>query len=306
MGCDPGPDDTILGKAGTDFLFGGFGDDVIKGGGQADAVIGSQGNDRLSGGGGDDTVLGGSGADVALGGGGADYLGGGGGCDTLKGGKGADVFFGASGSDLLMGEDGNDSMEGGKGKDTLSGGAGDDLLLAMSRGGEPDPDQAPGECVNADEPMADRDLLIGGAGADRFEFRWLIDAKQEILDKHTNEDGDIDYSMNGVDGENDNVHDHWVETIGVKVVKDYDPTEGDTLVFKGHTVELDTLSYRDFDDDGKRDTVMTFVSNQGGSGAHDGDQVGTIVLLDAIIAISEVNVNAGVHFGVEDPYSAGG
>jgi len=158
--------------------------------------------------------------------------------------------------------------------------------------------------VTAGGPVTDDDMLYGGTGADMFEFRWLIDARDEIIAKHTDANGDIDYSMNGVAGENDNAHDHWVESIGVKTVADYDAAEGDTLVFRGHTVQLDTASYEDVDGNGRLDTVLDFVSNQGGNGgAHDGDKLGTVIILNTQIDAGDIVVDAGVFYGVEEPYS---
>jgi Ca2+-binding RTX toxin-like protein len=280
--------DLILGQGGGDSLSGGDGDDTISGGDRNDRINGDAGNDLLSG----DT--------------GRDKLNGGTGNDTLDGGDGRDKLWGGDGEDLLMGGADRDVLEGGAGNDTLDGGAGNDKLYAFSWAGEPIPAQDEAALVNLDEPVSDTDYLRGGEGADRFEFRWLIDATDEILAKHTDaKTGDIDYSMNGVAGENDNVHDHWVESIGVKVVEDYSAEDGDRLVFKGHTVNLDTVTHEDFDGDGTVDTVLDFVSNQGGNGgAHDGDYVGRVVILDELI--DTVNVNAGVFFGTLDPFSPGG
>ena len=237
---------------------------------------------------------------------GDNLLEGGPGANRIWGGAGDDTLHGGAGRDWLQGGCGDDILEGGPGDDRLAGGRGDDTLLAFSWGGEPVPAQDATGQVNAGEPVSDRDSLNGGEGADRFEFRWLIDAKAEIIARHTNAKGNIDYSMNGVAGENGNVHDHWVETIGVKVVTDYDAAEGDTLVFKGHTVQLDTLSHEDYNDDQVVDTVLTFISNQGGAGAHDQDEVGTVVILGALLDRGDISVNAGVFYGVEEPYSATG
>lgn len=251
-----------------------------------------------------DSFFGGAGNDVLKGQGGDDLLSGGAGRDKLVGGSGNDHLYGGEGNDRLFGGSGNDVLEGGAGKDMLYGGAGDDLLLAFSWAGEPVPAQDANGSVNAGEPVADTDYLSGGSGADTFEFRWLIDAKDEILDKHRDANGDVDYSMNGVAGENDNVHDHWVESIGIKHVTDYNPDE-DTLVFAGHTVQLGEIEYADMDQDGDIDTILHFVSNQGGNGgAHDGDEVGRVIIHDHQLTADDITVDAGVFYGVEDPYSA--
>ena len=222
--------------------------------------------------------------------------------ERIAGTDGDDIINGNAGQDRIEGGDGDDILEGGLGNDKLFGGDGDDILYAFGWAGEPVPDQDASAMVNPDEPINDRDLLNGGDGEDTFVFRWLIDAKDSIVAKHTDASGNIDYSGNGIAGENDNTHDHWVESIGRKVVRDFE--EGvDSLVFEGHTVQLDTLNLRDMDRSGELDTVLTFVSNQGGAGAHDGDKVGTVIILDTVLDAGDVQVDAGVYFGVEEPYS---
>jgi hypothetical protein len=147
--------------------------------------------------------------------------------------------------------------------------------------------------------------MTGGKGADTFEFRWLLDAKAEILDKHRDADGNVDYSGGGVAGENDNVHDHWVETMDTKIVRDFDAAEGDTLIFEGHTLTLQSVDHFNFDRDraGSTDTVLNFISDQGaGGGAHDQDDLGRVVLLGVEMDIDDFTVNAGVNYGTEDPY----
>ncbi|MGB0905644.1 MAG: hypothetical protein ACPGVJ_12170, partial [Mangrovicoccus sp.] len=273
------------GNGGADTLLGGDGNDILKGQDGEDVIYGGAGDDQISGGRNDDLLYGGAGADL---------LHGNGGNDTIEGGDGAD---------LLYGDDGNDQLEGGAGNDILRGGAGADRLLAFSWAGEPVPAQDANAQVNTGEPLEDNDILYGGSGADVFEFRWLIDAKDEIIAKHTDANGDIDYSMNGVAGENDNVHDHWVETIGVKTVADFEAGR-DSLVFEGHTVQLGSIAYEDRDGNGQLDSVLSFVSNQGGNGgAHDGDAVGQVVILNAEINAGDIAVDAGVFYGVEEPWS---
>lgn len=214
--------------------------------------------------------------------------------ENLKGTKYSDTIFGGSGDDELLGLAGDDLLEGGVDTDVLNGGDGNDTLRAFSWGGEPVADQD-GTHTTPGEPLHDDDILIGGAGADEFDIRWLIDAKPEILEKHRDPDtGFVDYSMTGVAGENDNTHDHWVETmgIGVKTIMDFE-VGVDTLLFRGHTVNLKSLSHEN------GDTILNFYSNQNGNGAHDGDDVGTVIVKDVILDESEIKVDAGVFYGVE-------
>ncbi len=158
--------DWIRGLGGADIIDGGAGDDDIDGGVHGDYVLGgtgrdriagSFGNDRLFGGADDDTIDGGFGTDHVrgedgndelIGGGGVgDDLGGGDGEDILRGSdNGADVMAGDAGRDLLFGNGGNDVLRGGDGDDIIEGGAGDDLI----------------------EGNAGVDVLLGGAQHDRL------------------------------------------------------------------------------------------------------------------------------------------
>ncbi|QBF33210.1 calcium-binding protein [Thalassococcus sp. S3] len=303
VGVGGAGNDRIVSGDGVDQIFGGADDDFINSGGGNDIVRGGTGNDGVTGNVGDDQVFGDDGDDLVYGWHGDDQVHGGAGNDRVDGEQGNDNVSGGAGVDTLWGGDGNDTLEGGAGNDALDGGRGDDLLYAFSYGGEPVPAQDPGGQVNPGQPVEDTDTMTGWRGADTFVFRWLIDAKEEILDKHRDAEGNVDYSMNGVAGENDNVHDHWVADIGVKIVTDYTAAEGDQLVFEGHTVELASVEHFDYDGDGTIDTVLNFISNQGGNGgAHDQDSVGKVVILNTII--DTVEVDAGVFYGVEDPYSA--
>ena len=67
----------------------------------------------------------------------------------------------------------------------------------------------------------------------------MINAKREIILKHVNDDGTINWGMNGVAGENDNeVHDHWVDGFGNDVITDFNREEGDKIRIEGHTTEV--------------------------------------------------------------------
>lgn len=87
-------DQTILGDAG---------DNIIYGGDTSDWIIGLDGNDTLRGGRGN---------------------------DLIEGGAGNDLIEGQRGNNTLDGGDGNDTIHSGRQDSTLLGGAGDDLLIA--------------------------------------------------------------------------------------------------------------------------------------------------------------------------------
>ena len=119
----------------------GDGDDNFKAervrGGQPFVVFGGLGNDTLRGNVGPENLQGGEGNDYVNGAGGDDYLYGGLGNDTMYGGEGADHIYGGDGNDWIAGEGGNDVVDagygadqvyGGPGNDDLSGNRGDDLL----------------------------------------------------------------------------------------------------------------------------------------------------------------------------------
>ena len=73
-------------------VFGGDGDDILRGSFFDDSLAGDAGADRIIGRTGDDQLTGGSGADRLLGGGDDDLLNGGADKDLLSGGTGADQF----------------------------------------------------------------------------------------------------------------------------------------------------------------------------------------------------------------------
>lgn len=86
-----------------------YGDSIAAG--YKDVMFGGAGNDTLKGYNGDDTLSGDSGN------------------DKLYGGNGNDTLHGGSGMDTLYGEAGNDILFGGTGSDTLTGGAGNDRFM---------------------------------------------------------------------------------------------------------------------------------------------------------------------------------
>ncbi len=125
-----------LAQAKLEVVYGGYGNDVLLGGG-AD-------NYAISAASGDDIVIGGSADDV---------LDGDDGQDVLDGGKGDDLIRGGRGRDLIYGGEGNDVVDGGLDDDTLQGGAGNDVFIAS--GG--------------------RDSVDGGEGVDLLVLRGALE-----------------------------------------------------------------------------------------------------------------------------------
>ena len=147
------------------------------------------------------------------------------------------------------------------------------------------------------------DTYSGTGGVNTYEFNPLLNAKPEIIDKHTNGNGRIDWQ--GVAGENDNYHDHWVDSLGNDTIMDFSGQggDGDKINVTGHTtVVTDVIE----ESDGQ--VVLGVYSDQGadgsrGDGAHDLDILGTITVNhDGNFNFgNDVNVNAnGVFDGVRE------
>jgi Ca2+-binding RTX toxin-like protein len=160
-------DDRLVGSGGIDFLNGNLGDDRIDGSGQ---MFGEDGNDIIDGGTvGANSIFGGAGDDLLRGDGGVDTNGATGAtnvisgddgddfistnspkADTLSGGAGDDTIFDflGGGTDSLNGGDGNDNLSGNAAAEIINGGTG---LDTINGGGG-------------------IDFISGGAGADKFVF----------------------------------------------------------------------------------------------------------------------------------------
>lgn len=199
--------------------------------------------------------------------------------------------------------DGMNNIIVGAGENELHGGRGSDRFYMLGDSGEPDPAQTNGSRGRVTEEIASQDDVIwGGKGADEFIYRPLINAKQKILDKHTRADGSVDWSMQGVAGENGNVHDHWVEGFGNDLIMDYDESEGDRIKIIGHTIEVESITYGS---DGMGDySLITVRSNQGGAGAHDKDPLGTIKVYGDRVDIRRITRRAGVEYGIDQLHYA--
>lgn len=141
--------DELRGGPGHDFLRGAFDNDTLSGGGGNDELIGDEGEDWISGGNGRDVIDGGGDDDTLLGKEGSDSILGGGGNDRIEGDAGDDTIIAASGHDRITAGSGDDLVDGGNGGDTITGGEGDDVLIGG--GGSDDIDGNGGQ-----------DLIVGG------------------------------------------------------------------------------------------------------------------------------------------------
>ncbi|GAB4370984.1 MAG: hypothetical protein Kow00121_12160 [Elainellaceae cyanobacterium] len=120
-----------------------------------------------------------------------------------KGGSGNDILMGGNRDDLLKGESGNDALFGGIGSDTLTGA--DTSLAILGRG--------------------EQDVLVGGAGPDRFILgdrggvnngrRIFYDDGDNIFDGNNN-------IFTGMDGVSDFAH-----------IVDFSRSQGDTIQLAG-------------------------------------------------------------------------
>jgi Ca2+-binding RTX toxin-like protein len=239
---------------------------------------------------------------------------------------GDDTLIDASGqkkakSDGFSGGDGNDTIYLHWGSDFAQGGAGNDTIISRSDAGEPLIAQN-GNTTGyfSNQPVRDqfiKDVLTGGTGADTFQFRFDVDAKASILAKHIeahsadNEHGGpgtIDWE--GVTGENNAAHDHWVQSIGKDMITDFSRAEGDKIEFYGHTVAINNIQNNvDVNGDGKLDSIVNVKSEQGAAGAHDEDNLGSLVVLGvADITANDITIHAEVHLGafgsIDDMYVA--
>jgi len=194
---------TAFGGPGNDFVRGGYGADMLNGGGHyagdsVAATTSDDGSDQIWGQGGNDHIWGNSqfavagaadGSDQIDAGPGADYVNGNGGDDNIWGGAGSDRLYGGAGNDWIYGDDaripwlegsgpvgaGNDHINGNKGDDVIHGNAGNDDLLGGQGNdalyGDEGTDRLDGG--QGDDYLnggAGLDTMTGGDGRDRFAF----------------------------------------------------------------------------------------------------------------------------------------
>ncbi len=313
-------DDTVEGGAGNDRLFGDAGNDQMAGGNGNDAMTGGIGNDVLRGEAGADTLLGGDGADFLWGGDGNDSSGGrlgndtirsGAGDDRLQGNEGDDMLGGAAGRDMVLGADGNDTLWGGGGDDHQQAGNGNDLvvgglgsdLLAGCYGADfllsrSDAGELETHCLDelcSGTAMTGNDTLVGGPGPDTFRFELTLDAGSDVIARHLNPDGTIDWQ--GVATmENAGEHDHWMEGIGSDTIRDYSRSDGDRIEIIGHKTEIASIAYADVDGNGSLESVITLRTTTTGS-AHDANPLGTITVMGTRVMLSDINLRTDLYIG---------
>jgi Ca2+-binding RTX toxin-like protein len=113
-------------------VFGGAGNDTLRGGNEDDILNGGDDNDLLTGNSGEDTLNGEDGADVIRGGGDNDLIDGGLGDDNLRGDGGDDTIYGGADDDKIFGGAGADEIIGGTGKDVMRGNGGADTFVFLT------------------------------------------------------------------------------------------------------------------------------------------------------------------------------
>lgn len=94
------------------------------------------------------------------------------------------------------------------------------------------------------------------------------------------------------------MHDHWVDRLGNDVIWDFSREEGDHIEVVGHTVEVYRLVHQDSDGDRVLDsTVLYLRSNQGNSGAHNKDLLGTITVFGDLVMPRDYTVEQ-IDYGI--------
>ena len=263
--------------------------------------------------------------------------------DHLNGTTGSNTLFGGAKEDTLAGMAGNDTLNGGSGDDKVWGGSGNDNLSggyrrrSSRRRLRRRPDGWRHRQRHAAQPVGcGRDGR--GPGRHDADLRGLkprrsrrstirspaalaptpsaskckVNAKDEIVAKHVNADGTIDWV--GVTGENNATHDHWVDGFGNDVIRDFNRAQGDKIEISAHTGEVKSIQHKDSNGDGRNDySVITVISQQGNAGAHDEDLLGTITVYGNLVKQSDIAVTQtvygayekvgelnGAHFELED------
>ena len=191
-------DDKLYGEDNNDTIYGGEGNDELRGGNDNDTLHGESDNDKLYGGSGEDYLDGGIGDDELNGDEDNDKLYGFDGNDTLNGGSGNDELRGQNGNDIINGDEGNDNIYGGLGDDIVDGGDGDDMINYTFASGAVNVNLSTGITSGADgnDELVNIENIHGSAHNDYLSG----DEKDNIVHAHTGND-----TIHG-DGGNDTLY----------------------------------------------------------------------------------------------------
>jgi len=155
------------------------GNDTVRGADSAEIMNGNAGLDRLFGGGGNDLLRGGRDGDEVFGELGNDVLNGNRGDDIVVGGEGNDIVRGGQDFDLLVGEAGNDVLIGDFGQDALVGGGDRDLFVLRTDTTDLNPFGT--DIIIDFDPTQDTIGLTGGISAENLRFQAIsVNLSSEI------------------------------------------------------------------------------------------------------------------------------
>ncbi len=167
----------FVGLGGNETFIGSAIDDVLYGNQGNDTLTGEAGNNLIRGGQNEDILNGGIGNDILHGQLGNDTLTAGGGNNVLRGGQGNDVLVGGAGIDVLMGD---------RDQDTLTGGAGADqfVLRGNTNIGRVDANLAD---VVTDFNPAEGDRIVLAAETDPATVRFIPDGADVLIQLENND-----------------------------------------------------------------------------------------------------------------------
>ncbi len=101
----------------------------------------------------------------------------------------------------------------------------------------------------------------------------------------------------GVAGENDEVHDNWVDSVGINIIADYNAND-DHIAVIGHTANV-YVYHEDVNDDGVEESIINIVSNQhGGGGANAMDLLGQTIVFGDRVEKDDIKTDDNVTYGI--------